>query len=169
MKKLPQNNNPHSSPARMMFILTWVALFFLMIVLFNFSQRSDEAQVIVEHNRLVINADNKGHYVLNGMLNNMQVKFLIDTGATSLAIPEEIASKLKLVKRYPVTIGTASGQSQAYLTRVKHVKLGTIEMKNVKAIILPDKKSNFVLLGMNVLKELSMTIRNNQLIIERVQ
>ena len=52
-----------------------------------------------------------GHYVASGNINGMEVTFLLDTGATDVAVPASIANKLGLKKGAPITFQTANEES----------------------------------------------------------
>ena len=54
-----------------------------------------------------------GHYVSSGTINNEDVVFLLDTGATQVAIPEKVANRLGLEKRRATMIKTANGNTRA--------------------------------------------------------
>ena len=88
-----------------MFILAWVMVFGLLFVFFHFQQqagttRSEE----VRHGKLILTADRQGHYRVKGRINQIPVDFLVDTGATMIALSKSQADKMNLVGRYPITI-----------------------------------------------------------------
>jgi len=117
-------------------------------------------EITLQRNRL-------GHYVANGQINGKPVTFLLDTGATSVAIPADIAEQLNLERGPKAYVTTANGIADAYLTRLDRVSLGAIELENVAANITPGYKSNQVLLGMAFLKHLEFSQRGDTLTIKQ--
>lgn len=103
-----------------------------------------------------------GHYIANGYINNSPVTFMLDTGATHVAISRSLAEKLNLKKGYEISLQTANGESRGWKTNLETVRLGDIELHNVPATIAANMDGD-VLLGMSFLRALEFTQRNNQL------
>ncbi len=106
-----------------------------------------------------------GHYVGTGIINGHQAVFLLDTGATYVAVPEHLATQLGLKKGRSIVISTANGRTTGYQTIIKQLSIGQIHLYNVKAIITPNLQE--ILLGMSVLKQLEFTQRGNVLTIRQ--
>ena len=104
-----------------------------------------------------------GHYVATGRINNNKVVFLLDTGATTISIPEKTARKLKLEPGLPYPVHTANGEITVYATRLKKLELGDILLQDVRAHINPHMQGNEILLGMTVLKKLEMIQKGDTL------
>jgi aspartyl protease family protein len=109
-----------------------------------------------EH-EIVLKQNRQGHYVANGQINGQPVQFLLDTGATNVAIPEHIANQLKLKKGMSHQTVTANGTSTSYMTRLDSISLGSLEMQNVPASISQGMQFDEILLGMSFLKHLKIT------------
>lgn len=109
-----------------------------------------EKEVVLERNRY-------GHYVASGKINGQSVEFLLDTGATLVAIPEHIARQLNLKKGRAFQSQTANGTSQSYSTVIDTLALGDIVMTNVPASISSGMEFDEILLGMSFLKHLQLT------------
>lgn len=121
--------------------------------------RSGERAVVeLQQNR-------SGHYVANGQINGHPVTFLLDTGATQVAIPQALADRIGLQRGMPVSVRTANGVARAYTTQIDELRLGEIRLSNVSASIVPGYQSEQILLGMSALKALEFTQRNQQLTI----
>lgn len=118
------------------------------------------------YTEVVLNSGSGGHYLANGYINNQSVAFLLDTGATDIAISESLANQLNLKKLSTTTYSTANGMTQGWRTQLDSVQLGGIEIKNVRAGIVPNMDDE-VLLGMSFLRQLEFTQRNNQLILRQ--
>jgi aspartyl protease family protein len=113
-------------------------------------------QVVLQRNRM-------GHYVARGSINGATVTFLLDTGATSVALPLELAQRLALPMRAGGMSKTANGLVQTWSTRLDSVSLGGLTARNVRAVVMPNMPGDEVLLGMNYLKRFEMIQRGNTL------
>ncbi|NOR81150.1 MAG: TIGR02281 family clan AA aspartic protease [Methyloprofundus sp.] len=113
---------------------------------------------------IIISADRRGHYSGVGMINQHKMKFMIDTGATSIAIPSELAKQASLQFGMPVVSHTAAGNVRAYQTTIPTLKIGSITLRNTHAVILD--KLDQVLIGMSVLKQFKVTQYDGKMIIE---
>jgi aspartyl protease family protein len=118
---------------------------------------------------IVLQRNRSGHYVFDGEINHNKVTFLVDTGATTTAIPGEMQLELGLRAGPATSVSTANGTTTAYLTRLDQLALGGIELYDVNASIIPGMKTDEVLLGMNVLKHFELVQRGNQLVIRQYQ
>ncbi|WP_456379378.1 retropepsin-like aspartic protease family protein [Thiolapillus sp.] len=119
---------------------------------------------------VVLERNAQGHYVASGMINGYPVVFLLDTGATDVAVSEALANKLGLEKQGGAFSHTANGVVAVWQTVLDRVTLGVIEMDNVRATILPRlKPDNQVLLGMSFLKKLEMIQRDGVLTLRQVR
>ncbi|WP_096085316.1 retropepsin-like aspartic protease family protein [Agaribacterium haliotis] len=98
-----------------------------------------------------------GHYVSNGKINGHNVTFMLDTGATSVAIPAGVADKLGLQRGPSHKVHTANGTATAYSTRIARLKLGSIELEDLRASITPGMQGSEILLGMSALKQLDFS------------
>ncbi|BAO45387.1 retropepsin-like aspartic protease family protein [Thiolapillus brandeum] len=111
----------------------------------------------------------QGHYVATGAINGQPVVFLVDTGATDVAISEKLARKLRLEKRAGGFSHTANGVVAVWQTRLNRVSLGNIELRNISASILPDlKPADQVLLGMSFLKKLEIVQKGDTLTLRQL-
>ena len=71
------------------------------------------------------------HYLANGRINGRLVTFLLDTGATQVAIPGRMANLLGVEPGPAVQVRTASGIATAYRTEIAELQLGDIRLYNV--------------------------------------
>jgi len=118
--------------------------------------------VVLERNRY-------GHYNASGQINGHDVEFLLDTGATTVSVPAALAKRLGLRQGSAVSVNTANGTVTAYLTRLQSVRLGGIELRDVKATINPGMAGKEVLLGMSFLKHLEFTQRGDTLTLKQLR
>lgn len=122
----------------------------------NLSGRTDGDERILELER-----NRFGHYVVSGKINNKPVVFMLDTGATNVAVPEAVAQKLGLRRGRAHQVITANGVARAYHTEIASLHLGPIKLNNVKASITPGMTGNEILLGMSALKQLDFSQSGN--------
>ena len=98
-----------------------------------------------------------GHYVATGTINSKHVTFMLDTGATNVAVPEALAQTLNLKRGNAISVMTANGVARAYQTEIRTLSIGNIELKNVRAAIAPGMQNSEILLGMSALKQLDFS------------
>ena len=157
-----------------MIILAWILV--LGLLTFYFSQflkrqhnpnTSIVSQSTAGVNEVRLQQNRQGHYVASGRINGEAVEFLLDTGATMVAIPGHIAEKLGLEWGPGMTVITANGVVPVYATRLEEVTLGNITLNNVRAAISPSMYQDSILLGMTFLRQLEFTQRNDQLVLRQ--
>ena len=108
-----------------------------------------------------------GHYVTSGKINGHEVVFMLDTGATGVAIPDHIARELKIKRGQPFQTYTANGTGTSYATRLETVSVGDIELYDIRAGITPGLQGDEVLLGMSFLRYIEFTQRGSTLILKQ--
>jgi len=121
--------------------------------------------VSAQKTSIVLKQNKQGHYVASGTINNQPVNFLLDTGATLISIPLNLAQQLNLSlgKSYPVS--TANGKVTVFSTNIDSLKIGELTFENLEGNLNPGMKGNTILLGMNALKHLELIQQNNTLTI----
>ena len=113
---------------------------------------------------VVLEQDRNGHYLAEGQINGRSVTFLVDTGATDVALPESMARALGLEFGPRVKVMTAAGPANAWVTRLNEVTVGGLRRENVRATIT-DGEFNGILLGMSFLKHYSLQQQDGKLMI----
>lgn len=113
--------------------------------------------------RLVQNA--QGHYVADGRINGQPVTFMLDTGATDVAIPADVAERLKLPHGARSVAQTANGVVEVITTQLDVVSLGAIRLRDVSASISTSDQGEFVLLGMSALRDVELVQSGRELLI----
>ncbi|HEX2827230.1 MAG TPA: TIGR02281 family clan AA aspartic protease [Burkholderiales bacterium] len=118
---------------------------------------------------IVLKRNRAGHFVAGGAINGHKVNFLVDTGATQIAVPRELADKLGLERGLPVQIQTAAGPSQGYATRLASVELASMRLSGASAIVADGLDPALVLLGMSFLRHVEIAQRGDELILKPLQ
>ena len=119
--------------------------------------------VVAGNSELALTRARDGHYYADGEINGKPVKFMLDTGATQIALSQRLANELGLALGPALTLQTAAGAATGYPTRLARVRLGAIEMHNLGAVVSEKMADESVLLGMNFLKRLEMVQPGDQL------
>ena len=104
----------------------------------------------------------------NGEINGIPVTFLLDTGATDVAIPAEIAMEADLVGGLAHQASTANGVVTVYSTRINELTLGNIVLYNIEASITPSMFGDIILLGMSALQQIEFTQRGSTLTLRQL-
>ncbi len=107
---------------------------------------------------LQIPADEAGMYLVDGMINGQNVHFLVDTGATSVAMNQQDAERLGI--RYldgeQGVSATAGGHVRTWMVTLNSVRVGPIEKASIKAAVLEGRHPDVILLGMTFLGHLDI-------------
>ncbi len=112
---------------------------------------------------VILRQNLQGHYVTSGAINGRPVRFLLDTGATDVAIPMELATASGLAPGYQGRAATANGATVIYDTRIDELQLGDIRLQNVDASIVPNMRGDTILLGMSVLRQIEFSQQGGSL------
>jgi len=165
---------PGRRAGKILMILAWAAGLFLATRFFGDwedKQQNPNAVVTSQHGdgyvEVQLVGNRQGHFVSSGQINGRAVEFMIDTGATDVAIPGELADDLGLKRGLPVTVSTANGMSQGFRTTLDRLQLGDIVLTNVRALVAPGFEGRQVLLGMSAMKQLEFTQRGGNLLLRQ--
>ncbi|MBA6421217.1 retropepsin-like aspartic protease family protein [Pseudomonas neustonica] len=123
-----------------------------------------------ETQRVSIARGEGGHFIANGSINGQNVQFMVDTGATSVAMNAIQARRLGidfLVTGTEVRASTASANVKAYRVRLDRVKVGDIELNGIDGLVLEGRFPTDVLLGMSWLNRVRMDDQGSTLVLER--
>ncbi len=157
-----------------MTVVAWIIFLAILFAGFDYliSQRFNPNQNIVTtvngyQKEIVLQRNSYGHYVSSGTINEHRVTFLLDTGASDIAIPESIANRIELSKGRAIVVKTANGNTRAYRTRLDSVAVGEIKLYDLNATILPNITGDEILLGMNFLKHFEIIQKGRSLTIRQ--
>jgi aspartyl protease family protein len=174
---MQENDKPRDFISRAgttMTVIAWIIFLFILMFIFDhlISQRNNPNQNIVTTisgplKEIELRRNPYGHYVATGTINAHDVTFLLDTGASDIAIPESIANDIGLKKGPAIMVKTANGNTRAYLTHLDSVALGDIELHDLNATILMNISGEEVLLGMSFLKHFEIKQKGDTLTIKQ--
>jgi len=158
-----------------MIIIAWVFIFGMMVWFFgglekNKRNPNQNVSTQVLHSggkEVVLQSSTHGHYVATGKINDTEVTFLIDTGASYVSVPEDVAKKVGLKKGAEMLVSTANGTVAVYATNLDEVSIGEIKLYDIKADINSHMDGDEILLGMSFLRNLSYTHEADQLTIRQ--
>jgi aspartyl protease family protein len=120
---------------------------------------------------LSIPRDARGHFLTEGRIEGQRIGFMVDTGATVVALNEKSAARFGFRPSrsdYNTTVQTANGTIKAARTRLAMVELGGIVVRDVDAMVLPDEALSENLLGASFLSKLKRyEYANGRLVLEQ--
>jgi len=156
-----------------MSFMAWIGLLLMLTLLFNdlliekINPNRDPATKVDPEtgtSEVKLDRNDQGHYVATGKINGIAVDLLIDTGATDVALPYAFAKGIGLNLEKGGFSQTANGLVAVWRTRLDSVSIGSINLRDVPAVVLPaGAMSDHVLLGMSFLKRLEMIQRDGAL------
>lgn len=165
---------PGKGAGRVLMIVAWCAGLYLATQFFGrWEQKQENPNTEVTSQQgdgyieVKLRGNVQGHFVASGRINNVPVEFLLDTGATDVAVPLDLARQLALPKGVPVTLSTANGRAQGYRTRIDRLQLGAIVLRDVRAVAAPGLEGEQVLLGMSALNQLEFTQRDGTMLLRQ--
>ena len=105
-----------------------------------------------------LNADGRGHFFTTGTINGRSIDFMVDTGASSVAIGSREADRLGIDYRNGQRgwVSTANGTAAAYRVLLNNVRIGGISLNMVPGMVLDGDGMSIALLGMSFLNQLDM-------------
>ena len=112
---------------------------------------------------ITLTADLQGHFAADGQINGRTVRFLVDTGATVIALPSGDARRLGVdyEKGQKVTMRTANGIGVGYLVKLDSVTVGGVTLYGVEAVVVDGAGLSLPLLGMSFLNRMDMKREGN--------
>ncbi len=118
-----------------------------------------------ENSPLVIGQGNGGHYFIDGSVNDNYLNFVVDTGATVVALPTATAANAGVRCQGKALVQTGNGVIQACTATIEKLRFGNFTLRYVQAMVAPNLAQP--LLGMNVLKQFRVEQDNGQMRLSR--
>ena len=118
--------------------------------------------------QIVLTAGPGGHFVTGGSINGRAVQFVVDTGATYVALSQAEAERIGLSYKTGRRgmMSTANGQVPAYITSLNVVRVGDVQVYNVDAVVVPASMDT-ILLGNSFLTRFQMKRENDRMTLDR--
>jgi len=119
---------------------------------------------------MVLKANNGGHFEVDARVDGRRIAFMVDTGASQIALRESDAARLGFhptPRDYSIKISTANGVARAALVQLRMVEVGDIIVRDLPALISPDEALGVNLLGMSFLSRVRWSHERGKLIIEQ--
>ena len=101
--------------------------------------------------------DSRGHFTTDGRVDGRRLDFMVDTGASVIALTESSAARIGIRPSrsdFNAPVSTANGVVKAARARLDSVDIGGLEVRDVQAMILPDDVLSENLLGLSYLSRL---------------
>ena len=118
--------------------------------------------------RIVLNEGSGGHFMTAGQINGRAVQFMVDTGATTVAMSTLDAERTGIAYKngQPVMMSTANGVTQGFRIKLSSVRVGEVEIYDVDAVVVPQPMP-FVLLGNSFLTRFQMKRENSLMTLDK--
>jgi len=122
-------------------------------------QRTTSTQTVAQAGgrSISIPRDARGHFQAVGRIDGQRIDFMVDTGASVVALNEKSAARFGLrpsPSDYRATVSTANGTIKAARTRIAMMDVGGLIVRDVEAMVLPDEALSENLLGLSFLSRL---------------
>ncbi|MCB5186962.1 retroviral-like aspartic protease family protein [Methylobacillus caricis] len=156
------------SGGKVLWIAVWLTLAGGLYYLADSMLNPNKLSVLGEASTVTLQRGPDGHYRAEALINGIKVDVLVDTGATGVAISQDIADKLNLSSNHAIRTSTANGNTVSYMTRLESVRIGGVEAKNVAAVIAPGLNGD-VLLGMSYLGRMDVRLFQGKMTITQVE
>lgn len=123
-----------------------------------------------EQREVRIARDRTGSYRVAGGINGRAVTFLVDTGATSIAISEVEGRRLGIpfeLDGVKIRVGTASGSALGWRVQLNEVRVGEIVQREVEAVVIQGTSPTQALLGMSFINHLEFENQGNLMVLRQ--
>jgi aspartyl protease family protein len=120
---------------------------------------------------LSIPSDSRGHFQTEGRIEGQRIGFMVDTGASVIALNEKSAARFGLRPSradYNANVTTANGTIKAARIKLAMVEIGGLIVHDVEAMVLPDEALSENLLGLSFLSRLKrFEYANGRMVLEQ--
>ena len=119
-----------------------------------------------ERGQIVLTADPQGHYLAEGAINGASTRFLVDTGATTVALSTSVAvsAGIAYTRGERIPLSTANGMAVGWRVKLDAVTVRGLTLRNVEGVVMP-VSSPVVLLGMSFLNRMEMKRDGNTMVL----
>lgn len=168
---MSENQQPNTDTmGKTMMIVAWIIAIALATWFFGAAEKkqynpnySPDSSRGYDQIKVELLRNKYGHYVTTGIVDGKEVVFMLDTGATDVAIPGSLEQYLHLERGQQFYANTANGRAKVYATKIDYLQIGEIVLKDIQASIIPAMQGKEILLGMSALKQLEFRQKGNRL------
>ena len=118
-----------------------------------------------------ITADRSGHFTVATLVNGIHVNMVADTGATLVVLTEDDARRAGIDPgwlTYDVPVSTANGQTHTARVTLDEIRVGSISLTDVEALIAKENDLSSSLLGMSFIGRLQrFELKGDQLVLHQ--
>ncbi len=118
--------------------------------------------------RIMLTESSGGHFMTAGQINGRAVQFMVDTGATSIAMSVQDAERAGIPYKtgQPVRMSTANGTTEGFRIKLNSVRVGDVEVFDVDAVVIPQPMP-YLLLGNSFLSRFQMRRENTLMTLDK--
>jgi aspartyl protease family protein len=118
--------------------------------------------------RITLTESGGGHFMTAGQINGRAVQFMVDTGATTIAMGVQDAERAGIAYKtgQPVRMSTANGNTEGFRIKLNSVRIGDVEVFDVDAVVIPQPMP-FLLLGNSFLSRFQMRRDNTLMTLDK--
>jgi len=119
---------------------------------------------------VTLNRADNGHFQTEARVDGRRIEFIVDTGASHIALRESDAARLGIrptPRDYTIKVATANGEGRAARTELRSVEIGGIVVRDLIAFVHPDEALSVNLLGMSFLSRVRWTYERGKLVLEQ--
>jgi aspartyl protease family protein len=119
---------------------------------------------------VTLNPANNGHFEVEARVDGRRIDFIVDTGASHIALRESDAARLGIrptPRDYTIKVSTANGEGRAARAELRSVEIGGIVVRDLVAFVHPDQALGVNLLGMSFLARVRWTYERGRLVLEQ--
>ena len=142
--------------------LVWLVLMGLVYVYFESYSRPAASQL--GHGELRIPRAPDGHFYVDGSVNGTPVRFLIDTGASSVSLSQALAQRIGLQGGRAAEFSTAGGTASGEFFSDVSIRIANLHVDGLRVAVLPTMGAE-ALLGQNFLRHVDVLIRDDALLL----
>lgn len=158
---------PTSTGRHLAFLAAWLVLMATLYLAFDHWIAPPEPQVTASGD-LRIPRSRDGHFYVDGRINGRAVRFLVDTGASTVVVSDEFARQAGLSGGTPTTFHTANGVVQGRIVPRVPVSVGPLEVSAVHVGVgLVGARADRALLGQNFLARFHVSISREEMVIRQ--
>lgn len=139
-------------------------------VVMNASAKSASQTPSASGRTVTLQSDRRGHFQVDARVDGRAMEFMVDTGASVVALRQSSAAKLGIhpaARDYTASASTANGVVKAAPVRLNRVDVNGITVRDVMAFVMPDEGLSTNLLGMSFLSRVKWTHDRGRLVLEQ--